>query len=131
MLFICVLPLSCHKYTYLLPAFLKLALNFSQSTSLPICNNVFYSSFPKMKSHRGQREGQHCTELLCLLQELLPESFGLPTVTMPGVGSFAHQEKRDPQEACSRSPKSPHSFLEQQDYCRELPKLNRLSFPES
>lgn len=84
-----------------------------QSTSLPIYDNVFYSLRYKRKSHRGQRERQHCAELLCLLQELLMKSFGLLVVTMLGMGSFVHREKRDLQKACIRSPKSPHSIVEQ------------------
>lgn len=100
-----------------------------QSTSLPIYDNVFYSPCYKRKSHRGQREQQHCAELLRLLQELLMKSFGLLVVTMLGMGSFVHHEKRDLQKAYIRSPMSPHSILEQQWYGRELPKLNRLSFP--
>lgn len=95
----------------------KISIKFlppRQSTSLPIYNNVFYSPCYKRKSHGGQREGQHCAELLCLLRELLTKSFGLLVVTMLGMGNFVHHEKRDLQKACIRSPKSPHSILEQQ-----------------
>lgn len=54
------------------------------STSLPMCNNGFYSSSSKKKSHTGQREGQHLTELFCLLQQLLLKCFRLPTATRLG-----------------------------------------------
>lgn len=65
-----------------------------QSASIPVYDNVFYSSFSKTKSHRGQREGQHCAELLCLLHELLMKSFGLPLVTShAGDGQFSSPEK--------------------------------------
>lgn len=49
---------------------------------------------------------------------------------MLGMESFVHLEKRDLKKVCIRTPKFPYYFLEQ-EYQRELSKLNRLSFPSS
>lgn len=80
------------------------------STSLPMCNNGFYSSFSKKKSHRGQREGQHLTELLssaATAAEVLQTSHS----DQAWMESCVTQERRDPQKCgkpfAALSPPSP------------------------
>lgn len=54
-IFIFPLPLSEHKYTFI-TSLCEISIKFlppTQSTSLPICNNVFHSFSSKKQSHTG------------------------------------------------------------------------------
>lgn len=130
MLFIYILTLSVSSIC--ITSFVKISIQFlppRQSTSLPACNNVFYSCFSTTKKHRGQRGTALCRAALPSAgtnNEILWTS-----QSIRGMESFAHLEKTDLQKVCIRSPKFPYSFLRELSTVFLLLKLKRLFFLSS
>lgn len=131
-IYLCTATELSEVYIFITGLF-KISIKFlppRQPTSLPICNSVFYSSFSNTKSHREQRRGT------ALCRAALPSAGTVNEVLwtshshQAGDGEFCSPGKEGSAQSLHEEPQvPPHCFLEHQEYCRELPKLNRLSFP--